>query len=91
MPASPELAQRVRVLAPTPPSPAIPFVTSVATSAPMVAILHAAMRRIVAEERYRPVREGLMLADIVDVSDTSYRALLDYEREAAALGYPSLE
>jgi hypothetical protein len=32
-----------------------------------------------------------MLADIVDVSDTSYRALLDYEREAAALGYPSLE
>jgi ABC-type phosphate/phosphonate transport system substrate-binding protein len=87
----PELAQRVRVLAPTPPSPAIPFVTSVATPAPTVAILRAAMRRIVAEERYRPVREGLMLADIVDVPDTSYRALLDYEREAAALGYPSLE
>ena len=86
----PELAPKVRVLARTPPSPAIPYVTSVGTPAATVTILHAALRRLVHEQRYRLVREGLMLADIVDVPVTRYRALLDYEREAAALGYPAL-
>jgi ABC-type phosphate/phosphonate transport system substrate-binding protein len=80
----------VRVLARTPPSPAIPFVASTATPAATVAILRAALRRLVHEERYRVVREGLMLADIVDVPEARYRALLDYEREAAALGYPAM-
>ena len=86
----PELASKVRVLARTPSSPAIPFVTSIATPAATVAILRAALRRLVHEERYRVVREGLMLADIVDVPEARYRALLDYEREAAALGYPAV-
>jgi len=86
----PEMAPKVRVLARTPPSPAIPFVTSIATPATTVTILRAALRIVVHEQRYRAVREGLMLADIVDVPEARYRALLDYEREAAALGYPAL-
>jgi ABC-type phosphate/phosphonate transport system substrate-binding protein len=86
----PEMAPKVRVLARTPPSPAIPFVTSIATPTATVAILRAALHRVVQEERYRVVREGLMLADIVDVPEARYRALLDYEREAAARGYPAL-
>ena len=86
----PEMAPKVRVLARTPPSPAIPFVASIATPAATVAILRAALRSVVHEERYRAIREGLMLADIVDVPEARYRALLDYEREAAALGYPAL-
>jgi hypothetical protein len=28
-----------------------------------------------------------MIVDIVDVPDAAYRGLLDYEHEAAALGY----
>ena len=47
-------------------------------------------RGVVHEERHRGVREALMLADIVDVPEARYRALLDYEREAAARGYPAL-
>jgi ABC-type phosphate/phosphonate transport system substrate-binding protein len=86
----PEMAPKVRVLARTPPSPAIPFVTSIATPAATVAILRAALHSVVHEEPYRGVREGLMLADIVDVPEARYRALLDYEREAAARGYPAL-
>jgi ABC-type phosphate/phosphonate transport system substrate-binding protein len=86
----PEMAPKVRVLARTPPSPAIPFVASIATPAATVAILRAALRSVAHEERYRVIREGLMLADIVDVPEARYRALLDYEREAAALGYPAL-
>jgi ABC-type phosphate/phosphonate transport system substrate-binding protein len=86
----PEMAPKVRVLGRTPPSPAIPFVTSIATPAATVAILLAALRSLVHEERCRAICEGLMLADIVDVPEARYRALLDYEHEAAALGYPAL-
>jgi ABC-type phosphate/phosphonate transport system substrate-binding protein len=84
----PEAAARVRIIGRTPPSPAIPFVTSVATSPATVAILRAALQTLAREARY--VRDGLMLADIVDVPDTEYRGLLDYEREASELGYPAL-
>jgi ABC-type phosphate/phosphonate transport system substrate-binding protein len=86
----PQTAEHVRVLAHTPPSPAIPFVTSVETSAATVALLRDALRRVAREPHYAAVRAGLTLSDIVDVPDTAYRRLLDYEREAAALDYPVL-
>lgn len=86
----PEAAAQLRILAETPMSPAIPFVTSVATPPAVVDILRAALRTLADEPRYAGTRAGLMIADIVDVPDAAYRGLLDYEREAAALGYPEL-
>ncbi|HEX3953291.1 MAG TPA: PhnD/SsuA/transferrin family substrate-binding protein [Stellaceae bacterium] len=86
----PELAQRVRMLGYTPPSPAIPFVTSATTPTSTVAILREALRTLMHDPRYAAVRDGLMMTDIVDVPDAAYRGLLDYEREAAELGYPQL-
>jgi ABC-type phosphate/phosphonate transport system substrate-binding protein len=86
----PEAAARVRIIAETPPSPAIPFVTSIATPPATVDILRAALRQVTSEPRYATVREGLMITDIVDVPDSAYRGLLDYERKAAELGYPQL-
>jgi ABC-type phosphate/phosphonate transport system substrate-binding protein len=86
----PQAAELVRVLARTPPSPAIPFVTSVETPAATVALLREALRRVAREPHYTEVRAGLALSDIVDVPDAAYRRLLEYEREAAALGYPVL-
>jgi ABC-type phosphate/phosphonate transport system substrate-binding protein len=86
----PEAAARVRIIGRTPPSPAIPFVTSVATPPATVVLLRAALRSLAREPRYAAVREGLMLADIVDVPDAEYHRLLDYEREAVELGYPAL-
>jgi ABC-type phosphate/phosphonate transport system substrate-binding protein len=80
----------VRIIGETPVSPAIPFVTSVSTPPRIVGILRTALRTIAREPRYEAVRGGLVLTDIVDVPDSAYRALLDYEREAAALGYPAL-
>ena len=53
-------------------------------------VLHAALRSIEHEQRYRAMREVLMLADIVDAAEARYPPLLDHEREAAALGYPAL-
>jgi ABC-type phosphate/phosphonate transport system substrate-binding protein len=86
----PETAARVRVLGATPPSPSIPFVTSIATPAPTVPILRAALRRVATEPRYAAARLGLKIVGIEDVPDDAYRGLLDYEKEAAALGYPQL-
>jgi ABC-type phosphate/phosphonate transport system substrate-binding protein len=86
----PDAVWRVRVLASTPPSPAIPFVTCVATPPATVQILRKALRVLAHEARYEAVRNGLLLTDIVDVPDTAYRGLLGYQREATELGYPVL-
>jgi ABC-type phosphate/phosphonate transport system substrate-binding protein len=83
----PEAASRTRVLCPTPPSPAIPFVTSIQTPPETVAALRRALRRLARDERFTEARAGLLITDIVDVADEPYRALLDYQREAERLGY----
>jgi ABC-type phosphate/phosphonate transport system substrate-binding protein len=86
----PEAAPRVRILARTPPSPAIPFVTSVATSAPTVAILRCGLTRLGRDPHTAAARAGLGITDIVDVPAAAYSRLLEYQREAAELGYPEL-
>ena len=86
----PEAARHVRVLARTPPSPAIPFVTSTATSAATVEVLRAALREFAHNPRYAKARHGLLVTDMIDVPAAAYRGLLDYEHEAAELGYPAL-
>jgi ABC-type phosphate/phosphonate transport system substrate-binding protein len=86
----PEAAAQVRILAETPASPAIPFVTSVATPPAIVEILRAALRSLGRDPRYETVRAGLKIADIANVPEAAYAGLLDYEQEAAALGYPVL-
>jgi hypothetical protein len=65
-------------------------VTSVATPPATVQILRTVLRILVHDARYQAVRTGLLLSDIVDLPDTAYRRLLDYEREAGELGYPAL-
>jgi ABC-type phosphate/phosphonate transport system substrate-binding protein len=55
----PEAAEHVRVVARTPPSPAIPFVTSNETPAEAVAVLRDALRRMLQEPRYAAARAGL--------------------------------
>jgi ABC-type phosphate/phosphonate transport system substrate-binding protein len=86
----PEAAARVRIIGEKPPSPAIPFVTSVATPTATVEILRSALRILARDARYQAARSALLLTDIVDLPDTAYRALLDYEREAGELGYPAI-
>jgi ABC-type phosphate/phosphonate transport system substrate-binding protein len=86
----PAAAERTVILARTPPSPAIPFVTAAATPQETVEILRAALRRVAREERFSAARAGLLIKDIVDVPPARYRALLDYESEAAGLGYATL-
>ena len=86
----PQAAAQVRILAETPPSPSIPFVTSVATPPATIEVLRRALFTLGNEPRYAAARAGLLISGIADVPDAAYRGLLDYEREAAELGYPKL-
>lgn len=86
----PDLTAPLRILAQTPPSPAIPFVTSAQTDAETVAKLQRCLFILSAEPRYRPVLDGLRISRIEPAPQAEYSALLDYGREAAELGYPTL-
>jgi ABC-type phosphate/phosphonate transport system substrate-binding protein len=79
-----------RVLARTPSSPAIPFVTSAMTPGWIVQALRSAMMRVGSVPRYRTVRSDLLINEIVPADESAYARLLDFEREAAELGYPRL-
>jgi ABC-type phosphate/phosphonate transport system substrate-binding protein len=88
----PPLAEATRVLAATPPSPSIPFVTTVRAPAELKQALRKALFRVGTAEEWASVRAGLLLRDIVPTEDESpYEGLLRYETEARALGYPELQ
>ena len=82
--------ERTRTLAETQPSPAIPFVTSAATPPDVVETLRAALARLGAAPEHAGVRARLKLNAITPPDETAYPRLLELEREAAALGYPTL-
>ncbi|MDP6572491.1 MAG: PhnD/SsuA/transferrin family substrate-binding protein [Rhodospirillales bacterium] len=86
----PETARSLRILAVTPPSPSIPFVTSRATDADTTGALRRALRRVGSAPEWAEVRAAMLLKDIVEIDDGAYGKLLDYEREAAERGYPEL-
>ncbi len=86
----PEVVANLRVLAWTPASPAIPFVTSAATPADRVAALRAALLRLGSDPAHRDLRAALRIRTITPADPDAYARLLDYEREAASLGYPEL-
>jgi ABC-type phosphate/phosphonate transport system substrate-binding protein len=82
----PEAVAGLRILARTPESPAIPFITSSATPpATAAALTRALMARAVAE-----ARAGLRIAQITPPRPEAYNLILTLQAEAAALGYPTL-
>lgn len=86
----PQIAARTRILAPTPQTPSIPFVTAIATPEPIAAALQVALLRVGTAPRWTAVRAGLMLAEILPPEAADYPVQLRDEAEAAALGYPEL-
>jgi hypothetical protein len=86
-----QLGALTRVLAATPPSPSIPFVSSIETPAPLQDTLRQALRHVARSNEWAETRAGLMLQDIVPVELASYGVQLQYEREAHASGYSELK
>jgi hypothetical protein len=87
----PQLGALTRVLAATPPSPSIPFVTSVETPVPLQDALRNALRNVARSDEWTDVRSALMLQDIVPIEMASYAVQLQYERESRAAGYCELK
>jgi ABC-type phosphate/phosphonate transport system substrate-binding protein len=86
----PEKISGLRVLGETPESPAIPFITSVATPSQQIDALRGALLRLANDPSHKPVLKGLRIETITAVDLTFYRRIMAYEREAADLGYPVL-
>ncbi|QPF95110.1 PhnD/SsuA/transferrin family substrate-binding protein [Bradyrhizobium commune] len=87
----PEKVSGIRVLAETPESPAIPFVTSIATPSDQAEKLRSALFRLVNDPIYRPVLGGLHIKTITAVDPVDYERVIAYEREAAERGYAELK
>jgi ABC-type phosphate/phosphonate transport system substrate-binding protein len=86
----PEALVGLRRLADTPESPTIPFITAACTSAEYAAALRRALTRVVDAPQHRPLLNRLRLRHISAKDLTAYARLLEYEREAFALGYGEL-
>jgi ABC-type phosphate/phosphonate transport system substrate-binding protein len=86
----PDLVAGLRILAQTPCSPAIPFVTSHRTDPQTVALLKRCLFALSDDPAFRPALDGLRIGRIEPAPQQEYRALLDYEHEAARMGYPQI-
>ena len=83
----PHAVAGLRRLADTPESPAIPFITAADTPPRIVHALRRALFRIADDRRRQPILQQLHLRQIEPADPAAYGRLLNYEREAAALGY----
>nr|WP_246447618.1 PhnD/SsuA/transferrin family substrate-binding protein [Novosphingobium flavum] len=86
----PAAVSGLRVLCETGPSPAIPFVTSAATSGADAAALVRALVRFGSDPAQADLRRALKIKAVAPARPETYAALLGIEEEAARLGYPVL-
>jgi ABC-type phosphate/phosphonate transport system substrate-binding protein len=86
----PQLGDLTRILAATPISPSIPFVTSSSTRKELVAVMQDALFAVAHKPEWAEARTGLMLRDIVAIEPARYELQMRYEQEAKNLGDPEL-
>jgi ABC-type phosphate/phosphonate transport system substrate-binding protein len=80
----------LRVVGTTAAAPSPPYVTDAATSDEDVATLRRALDFALGSPSTARAREALRLAGVEVVDAALYDVILDVERSAAALGYPTL-
>lgn len=86
----PALLAGVRVIGETAPSPTLPFVTRRGASHDEIALLRDAIAAAAADPRLSDATHALGLLGVQSATAADYEVLADYEREAAAAGYPAL-
>jgi ABC-type phosphate/phosphonate transport system substrate-binding protein len=87
----PAVARKLRVLAATPSTPAIPFVTAASTGPGLRSALVAALTAVARAPEWAAARDGLMLRDVVPASSVDYSVQLAATAEAERLGYAVLQ
>jgi ABC-type phosphate/phosphonate transport system substrate-binding protein len=88
--ADPALAARLRILAWTPASPCLPYVTSRSTDAATLGALRSAMAAALEDPASSAAGASLLLRGFDFEPDESLGVVRGLERRAAALGYPLL-
>lgn len=86
----PRLTPSLRIVAWTPASPCLPYVTSSGTSSATLDLLRSALVDVVADEALAPVRDVLLLEGVDSSPDTTFRRVRDLELEAHQWRYPVL-
>lgn len=86
----PGLLSAIRILRPTEPAPAPPFVTSAANADGKVELLRDALRGFLADQASAEIRRELLLQGIEVQAASAYEPMLASEREALALGYTDM-
>lgn len=80
----------LRILAWTPPSPALPLVTAAATATSTVAALRRALAAVAADSAIRPILDVLAITGFAELTIADYQPVLALQRDAVAAGYPEL-
>lgn len=86
----PDRLAGVRVLAPTPKGPGLPFITRATATDEEVAALRSALADALSDPRLAETRDTLSLAGMEILDDADYDRLAALERQATVLGYPTL-
>lgn len=84
------LIGRLRILARTPPSPALPFITSRTTDDAMLAVMRAVLREVSEAPGLQAARRALYLAAVDCEPDAEFTEIRELERRAEQLDYPLL-
>ena len=87
---TPELAQRLRVVATTAPAPSPPLVASPTMPADERERLTRALLEAHTAPELKPVMAALLLRRFAKVSERDYETLLEQQRVAESAGYPKL-
>lgn len=86
----PALTRSLKIVAQSPASPTLPFVTAAATSIETVAALRIALDLVLADPGLADVRASLFLSGAVPASAAMLAPIEDIAATAAAAGYPEL-
>lgn len=86
---APQDVAGIRIVARTAPSPTLPFITSIGTSAQEVQRIRTAMNA--ALEQLPQVGDCLRLREVLSASLADYECVLDYQREATLQGFEVLQ
>ena len=86
----PALVTGLKIVAPSPASPSLPFVTAAGTDAETVAALQSALDHVAADPDLAAVRETLLLAGIIPAEPDALAPISTLEAEAVRAGYPTL-
>jgi ABC-type phosphate/phosphonate transport system substrate-binding protein len=86
----PSTTKALRVLSWTKATPGLPLITAAGIGAAVLAVLRRALAEVARDPALAPVRAALLLDGFETLPEGAYQAILALERDAIALGYPTL-